>query len=442
MDPSAAIQNAAQQGVGVQVVILVILLGLSAFFSSAETALTTVNKIRMRSLADDGNKRAKVVLKLTDNAGKMLSAILIGNNIVNLSASSLTTTIAIGFGADIAVAIATGIITVLILIFGEIAPKTVATINSEKLSLVYAYPIQFIMVVLTPISFLINILARIILFILRVDPNAKPDAMTEDELRTIVEVSHESGVIEEEEREMINNVFDLGDAKAKDVMVPRVNVVFANVESSYEELIDIFREHKFTRLPVYEETTDNVIGTINMKDLLLYNHKEDFHIREVLREAYFTYEHKVVSELLVEMREASYNIAIVLDEYGETAGLITLEDILEEIVGEIHDEYDEYEEDELLTRINDFEYILEGSISLDDLDDRLELKLESEEYDSLGGFIIENLDRHPEIGDEITTEKGLRLVVDSLDKNRVEKVHIFIPEDFYLEDDEDEEVEE
>ena len=442
MDPSAAIQSAAQQGVGVQVVILIILLGLSAFFSSAETALTTVNKIRMRSLADDGNKRAKVVLKLTENPGKMLSAILIGNNIVNLSASSLTTTIAIGFGADIAVAIATGIITVLILIFGEITPKTVATIHSEKLSLVYAYPIHFIKVVLTPISFLINILARIILFVLRVDPNAKPDAMTEDELRTIVEVSHESGVIEEEEREMINNVFDLGDAKAKDVMVPRVNVVFANVESSYEELIDIFREHKFTRLPVYEETTDNVIGTINMKDLLLYNHKEDFHIREVLREAYFTYEHKVVSELLVEMREASYNIAIVLDEYGETAGLITLEDILEEIVGEIHDEYDEYEEDELLTRINDFEYILEGSISLDDLDDRLELKLESEEYDSLGGFIIENLDRHPEVGDEITTEKGLRLVVDSLDKNRVEKVHIFIPEDFYLEDNETEEIEE
>ena len=442
MDPSAAIQSAAQQGVGVQVVILVILLGLSAFFSSAETALTTVNKIKMRSLADDGNKRAKIVLKLTDNPGKMLSAILIGNNIVNLSASSLTTTIAIGFGADIAVAIATGIITVLILIFGEITPKTVATIHSDKLSLLYAYPIHFIKIVLTPISFLVNILARIILFILRVDPNAKPDAMTEDELRTIVEVSHESGVIEEEEREMINNVFDLGDAKAKDVMVPRVNVVFADVESSYDELIDIFREHKFTRLPVYEETTDNVIGTINMKDLLLYDHTQDFKIREFLREAYFTYEHKVVSELLVEMREASYNIAIVLDEYGETAGLITLEDILEEIVGEIHDEYDEYEEDELLTRINDFEYVLEGSISLDDLDDRLELKLESEEYDSLGGFIIENLDRHPEVGDEITTEKGLRLVVDSLDKNRVQKVHIYIPEDFYLEEEEDEEIEE
>ncbi len=429
MDPSAAIQ----------IVVLLILLGLSAFFSSAETALTTVNRIRMRSLADEGNKRAKMVLKITDNSGRMLSAILIGNNIVNLSASSLTTTIAITFGAPMAVAIATGIITVLILIFGEITPKTVATINSDKLSLVYAYPIHFIMTILTPISIVINMLARVIFFILRVDPNAKPDAITEEELRTIVDVSHESGVLEEEEREMIKNVFDLGDAKAKDVMVPRVNVIFADVDSTYKELIELFREHKFTRLPVYEETTDNVIGTINMKDLLLYDNTEEFQIREFLRDAYFTYEHKNISELLVEMREASYNIAIVLDEYGETAGLITLEDILEEIVGEIHDEYDEYEEDELLTCINDFEYILEGSISLDDLDDRLELKLESEEYDSLGGFIIERLDRHPEVGDEIVTESGLRLVVDSLDKNRVEKVHIYIPEDFYEEEDEDEE---
>lgn len=442
MDPSAAIQGAPLQGVAVQIIVLIILLLLSAFFSSAETALTTVNKIRIRTLAEEGNKRAKMVLKITDDSGKLLSAILIGNNIVNLSASSLTTTIAIGFGADIAVAIATGIITVLILIFGEITPKTIATIHAEKLSLLYAYPIHFIKVVVTPISIVINLLARIIFFILRIDPNAKPDAMTEEELRTIVDVSHESGVIEEEEREMIKNVFDLGDAKAKDVMVPRVNVVFADVESTYNELIDIFRENKFTRLPVYEETTDNVIGTINMKDLLLYDNTKEFQVREFLRDAYFTYEHKNISELLVEMREASYNVAIVLDEYGETAGLITLEDILEEIVGEIHDEYDEYEEDELLTRINDFEYVLEGSISLDDLDDRLELKLESEEYDSLGGFIIERLDRHPEVGDEITTECGLRLVVDSLDKNRVEKVHIYIPEDFYEEDEDEDEDEE
>ena len=427
MDPSAAIQ----------IIVLIILLFGSAFFSSAETSLTTVNKIKMRSLAEEGNKKAKMVIKITDDSSRMLSAILIGNNIVNLSASALTTTIAYNLGGS-AVAIATGIITVLILIFGEITPKTIATINADKIALSYAYPIHFIMVVLTPVSIVVNALSRVILLMLRVDPDAKLNTMTENELRTIVDVSHEDGVIEEEEKEMIYNVFDLGDAKAKDVMVPRVNVTFADVESSYEELLDIFREDKFTRLPVFEETTDNVIGTINMKDLLLYENTKDFHIRDILREAYFTYEHKNISELLVEMREASYNIAIVLDEYGETAGLITLEDILEEIVGEIHDEYDENEE-EFFKQINEYEFIVEGSMNLDDINDRVELNLESEDYDSLGGYIIEQLDRLPDEKDEIVIENGVRMVVDSLDKNRIEKVHIYLPEDFYEEDDDEEE---
>ena len=370
-----------------------------------------------------------MALKVTDNSGKMLSAILIGNNIVNLSASALTTSIAYSFGGS-AVAAATGIITVLILIFGEITPKTVATLHSDTLALIYAYPIHFIMTILTPISFIINMLSRGILFILRVNPNGKATTMTETELRTIVDVSHEDGLIESEEKEMIYNVFDLGDAKAKDVMVPRVHVTFADVESTYNELLDIFREDKFTRLPVYEETTDNVIGTINMKDLLLFDNTKEFHVRDILREAYFTYEYKSISELLVEMREASLNIAIVLDEYGETAGLITLEDILEEIVGEIRDEYDENEE-EFLKEINREEFVVEGSMNLDDLNDRLDLNLKSEDYDSLGGFIIEQLDRLPEEGDEITTENEIRMVVDSLDKNRVEKVHIYLPPNFY-----------
>lgn len=423
--------------VATQIIILIILLFFSGFFSSAETSLTTVNKIRMRSLAEEGNKRAKKVIEITEDSGKMLSAILIGNNIVNLSASSITTSIAYSFGGS-AVAAATGIITLLILIFGEISPKTLATIHSEKLSLAYAYPIDFIMKITTPFIFIVNSLSRAVLFILRVDPNAKPDAMTESELRTIVDVSHEDGVIESEEKEMIYNVFDMGDAKAKDVMVPRVHMTFADVNSTYEELIDIFREDKFTRLPVYEETTDNVIGTINMKDLLLFDNKKEFHIRDILREAYFTYEYKSISELLVEMREASFNIAIVLDEYGETAGLITLEDLLEEIVGEIRDEYDENEEDDF-KEINKFEYVVEGSINLDDLNDELKTNLKSEDYDSLGGFIIERLDRLPEVNDEVTTADGIRLVVESLDKNRVEKVHIYLPEQFYEQPDEENE---
>ena len=409
-----------------QLIILLVLLLLSAFFSSAETALTTVNRIRIRTLAEEGSKRAETVLAITDDSGKMLSAILIGNNIVNLSAASLTTTLAYSFGGSM-VAIASGILTVLILLFGEITPKTMATIHSERMSLIYAPVISIFMKIMTPVIFIINGLSIGVLFLLRVDPNAKNNTMTENELRTIVDVSHEDGVIESDERQMINNVFDLGDARAKDVMVPRVHVTFADIDSTYEELIEIFREDKYTRLPVFKDTTDNVVGTINMKDLLLYDNTNGFHIRDILREAYFTYEYKSISELLVEMRQASFNIAIVLDEYGETAGLITLEDILEEIVGEIHDEYDENEED-FIQEIDEREYIVEGSTNLDDLNDRLELDLRSEEYDSLGGFIIERLDRLPEEGDRIDTEDGIHMVVEKLDKNRIELVHLYLPE--------------
>ena len=423
--------------VALQLVILVILLFLSGFFSSAETALTVVNKIKLRSLAEDGNKRAELVLDVTENhSHKMLSAILIGNNIVNISASSLAATLAYGFGGYM-VSIVTALLTLIILVFGEITPKSAATLKSEKLSLKYIRFIKFFMTLMTPFIFIVNIISRGLLFLLRIDPNAKNDAMTEDELRTIVDVSHEDGVIESEEKEMIYNVFDLGDAKAKDVMVPRVNVTFASIDNTYEELIEIYKRDKFTRLPIFEENTDNVIGTINMKDLLLFGEKDNFHVQDILREAYFTYEYKNISELLVEMRDSSFNLAIVLDEYGETAGIVTLEDILEEIVGEIHDEYDDYEE-ELLKKVSDFEYIAEGSLSLDDISDRLDINLESEDFDSLGGFIIEQLDRLPEVGDAVTTPGGIKLVVDKLDKNRVEAVHVYLPE---VTEEEEEEVE-
>lgn len=410
-----------------QLIVLAILLLLSAFFSSAETSLTTVSKITMRSLADDGNKRAAMVLDVVENhKSKMISAILIGNNIVNLYASSLTTTLATRLFGSKLIGVATGVLTICILIFGEITPKNLATYKCTKLSLSYIPIIKTLMTIMTPVIFLLNFVCRGMIRLFGIDPNAKPDTMTEDELRTIVDVSHEDGVIESEEKEMIYNVFDLGDAKAKDVMVPRVNVTFADINCTYQELIDIFKEDMHTRLPIYEGSIDNVVGTINMKDLLLFEDKEHFQIQDILREAYYTYEYKNISELLVEMRSTSLNIAIVLDEYGETAGLITLEDILEEIVGEIHDEYDENEE-EFVKKINDHEYILEGSLSLDDVNDRLDLELDSEDFDSLGGFIIENLERVPEVGDEFTTEEGIRIIVEKMDKNRVEEVHVYLP---------------
>ena len=381
-----------------QIIILLILLALSAFFSSNETALMSVNKIRLRSLADEGNKRAAMALDILENqTPKLLSAILIGNNIVNISASSLATTLAYSFGGYM-VSIVTVILTVLILIFGEITPKNYATINAERLTLRYIPVFKFLMTIMTPVIFIINLFSRGVMRLMRVDPDAASKAMTEEELRTIVDVSHEDGVIESDEKEMIYNVFDLGDATAKDIMVPRVHVTFADVESTYDELIEIFREDKFTRLPVYKDSQNNIVGIINMKDLLLYDKNEEFVIDRFLRKPHFTYETKSISDLLVEMKDSTFNIAIVLDEYGDMAGLITLEDILEEIVGEIHDEYDE-KEDELVQKISDREYIIEGSMHLDDVNDHLNTELDSEDYDSLGGFIIEHLDRLPVAGD-------------------------------------------
>ena len=420
-----------------QIIILLILLALSAFFSSNETALMSVNRIRLRSLADEGNKRASMALDiLEDQMPKLLSAILIGNNIVNISASSLATTLAYSFGGYM-VSIVTLILTVLILIFGEITPKNYATINAEKITLRYIPIFKFLMTIMTPVIFIINLFSRGVMRLMRVDPDAASKAMTEEELRTIVDVSHEDGVIESDEKEMIYNVFDLGDATAKDIMVPRVHVTFADVESTYDELIEIFREDKFTRLPVYKDSQNNIVGIINMKDLLLYVKNEEFVIDRFLRKPHFTYETKSISDLLVEMKDSTFNIAIVLDEYGDMAGLITLEDILEEIVGEIHDEYDE-KEDELVQKISDREYIIEGSMHLDDVNDHLNTELDSEDYDSLGGFIIEHLDRLPVAGDEVITEEGIRLIVEKLDKNRIEKVHVYLPETLHVSDHESE----
>lgn len=413
--------------VAAKIVILLILILLSAFFSSAETAMTTVNKIRVQALAEQGNKRAIILEKVIADSGKMLSTVLVGNNIVNNFAASLMTTLTIQIFGNVYVGLATGILTLLILIFGEITPKTMASIHAEKLAMGYARIIYGLMVVGTPVVFVVNKLARGFMLLLRIDPDAKSGTMTEHELRTLVNVSQEEGVIENEEKQMIYNVVDFGDSEARDVMIPRIDMTFVDVNSTYEEFMEIFKNVLHTRFPVYEDNTDNVIGIINVKDLLLLPKNEPFSIRSLLRDAYFTYEHKATADLMLEMRKASVNLAIVLDEYGSTAGLVTLEDLLEEIVGEIRDEYDEDEEEDLIEVIPGQEYLILGSAKLDDINEILSLQLHSEDYDSIGGYIIEQLDSLPEQGQSVTLDNGIRLVVEQLDKNRIEKVHMYLP---------------
>ena len=409
-----------------QLIIIGIMVFLSAFFSSAETALVTVNKIRMKNLAENGDKRAARVLKVTSDSGKMLSAILIGNNIVNIFASSLATILAIDIWGDIGSGIATGLLTFTILIFGEVTPKTMATIKADQFALSIASIIDMLMMVLTPIIFIINTLASGVLWLLRVDPSEAEKAMTEDEIRTIVDESQESGVIEDEECEMIHNVFDFGDSLAKEVMIPRIDMTFVEADATFEELINIYRENKYTRYPVYEESTDYIIGIINMKDVILLDKQTDFSIRKMIREPYFTYEHKNTADLFVEMRKSSIPLAIVLDEYGVTAGMITLEDLLEEIVGEIRDEYDSDEEDAIV-QLSQYEYLVHGSTNLDDVNDELDLNFESDDYDTIGGYCLQLLDHLPEENETLFTEDGVVIKIKEVDKNRIESIYIRVP---------------
>ena len=381
----------------------------------------------MRTLADNGDKRAARVLHVTGNPGKMLSAILIGNNIVNLSASSISTSLAIHLFGNTGAGIATGILTFLILIFGEVTPKTMATIKADSMSLTAAAPIGFLMKILTPVIFIINKLSLGLMFLLHVNIKDAQKQMTEEELRTIVDVSQENGVIEHEERDMIHNLFDFGDAEAKEIMVPRIDMTFVQADATYQEVLDIFRQDMFTRLPVYEDSTDNVIGIINMKDFLLQNDTPEFSVRNLLREPYFTYEHKNTADLFLEMRKSSISLAIVLDEYGVTAGLITLEDLLEEIVGEIRDEYDADEEDDI-TRISDREFYVLGSANLNDVSEALSLHFTSDDYDTIGGYCLGLLDHLPEKNEIILTDNNILLRIDRMEKNRIERIYIRLPE--------------
>lgn len=415
-----------------KLIILLVLLLLSAFFSSAETCLTTANKMRMKAMADENVKNAKLVLKLVENRTQMLSAILIGNNVVNLSASSLTTSFAIslasragmGRNASLFTGAATGILTILVLIFGEIVPKSMATINAEKLSLWYAKPVYSITTLLRPVSFIMNKISDGLLFLLHVNPNDRP-AITENELLTIVDVSHEEGVIESEERQMITNVVDFGDSLAKDVMVPKMDVGFANVDASYEELYQCYTENTYTRMPVYRENRDTVIGIINLKDLFFYKgDKQDFKLSEVMREPYFTYEYKKISELFFEMKQESISMAIVLDEYGATAGILTLEDLIEEIVGDIRDEYDANEEADI-TKLDDENFILLGVAKLDHINEKIGIAIESDEYDSIAGHIIKLLDHIPDAGETVSDEFADYRVLE-VSNNRIEKVKLHL----------------
>ena len=409
-----------------ELLFLIFLLMLSGFFSSAETALTTANRIRIRTQAEHGDKNARILLKILDQPDKMLSVILVGNNIVNLYASSLATTLTIHVVGSRAVGIATGILTLLVLVFGEITPKTVAAHSADSMALKIAPVIHFLMIVLTPLVIIVNALAGAVMKLLRTDRENTKETMTEEELRTIVQVGHEEGVIEKEEQQMIDNVFDFGDTIARDVMIPRIDMTWIPEDADYDTVLSTFREDKYTRMPVCRDSADTVVGIINVKDLLLRDPDKPFRIADCMREPLFTHERKKTSELMREMRKNYTNIAIVLDDYGVTAGMVTMEDLLEEIVGEIRDEYDT-DEEKSIRRTGDGEYAVEGDVRIQELNETLGLDLSSEENETVGGLVVELLDHLPETGESVSMG-DVRFTVREMDKNRIGKLSVRIRE--------------
>lgn len=390
----------------------------------SETALMALSKIRIRHMVDEGVKGAKLVEKLTENPSKLLGAILIGNNIVNIGASALATSMAVKAFGEGGVGIVTVAMTVLVLIFGEITPKSIAKQKSEKIALGVSKPISLITRIFKPLVIVFSAISSLFIRLLGGDPKATEPFITEEELKTMVGVSEEEGVLEDVEKEMIFNVFEFADSQVKDVMVQRIDVVAVDINATYEEVLEVINAEQFSRIPVYNQNIDDVVGILNVKDLIMASQsRENFKVESYMREPYYTFEFKKIKELFNEMRITRNHIAVVLDEYGGNVGIVTIEDLIEEVVGEIEDEYDDEKDSDIIV-VKEDEYIVDGSARLDHISDLIGVTMESEEFDSVGGLVIGELGRFPEKSEEVKVN-NIKFVVEEVDKNRIKKVRIF-----------------
>ena len=409
------------------IISLIILLILSSLFSCSETAFLSVSKIKIRTLAEEGNKKAKLVESLLDNQDRLLSAILVGNNLVNIGASSLTTATIMAIFGDGAqtVAIATGVVTLCILIFGEITPKSLATQNADKLVFALAPFIRFVCIITKPVVFVLNIITGFIIKLLGGNQEHGP-SLTEEELKTIVTVGHEEGVLEKEEKEMIHNVFEFGETEIKEIMTPRIHVESLPDDCTYDELMNVYHDAQYSRYPIHDESFDEIIGVLNMKDLLFIDiDKEHFDVKKYMRDTFVVYEFNQVNDVFASMRKNHATLAIVLDEYGVMSGIVTFEDIVEEIVGEIDDEYDEVNDS--IIKINDHEYLVDGSLNLNEVNDEIDTHFESEDFESIGGLVLGEFSGVPKIKDQIEFP-GVTIIIEKMHKNRIELLRLKIHE--------------
>lgn len=386
----------------------------------------SLSKIRIVHLFESGVKVAAVITRLRENPSKLLGTILVGNNAVNIAATSIGTVLAIEYFGDAGVGIATGIMTVLVLIFGEITPKTLAAQNSEKVSLIVARPISFLTYLLSPIVFFFTKIAGLFTRLLGGKSNANLPTITEDELKTMVNLSEEEGVIKGHEKTMICNVFDFDDQLIKDVMIQRTDIVAINMNATYDEIMNLIKTEQYSRYPIYNKRIDNIVGILNVKELVFYRNSEEvFDIKKFMKKPYYTFEYLKTSELFHEMKKRRTHMAVVIDEYGGTAGIITIEDLLEEIVGDISDEYDTQTKE--IETIREGEYVVDGSTRIEQLNEQIGTRIESEHYDSIGGFIIGEIGRLPQQGETVEYE-NTKFLIENIERNRVKKIRVLMTE--------------
>ena len=409
-----------------QFILLFILLAFSAYFSVCEIALTALSKIKLKVMIDSDVKGASRVEKVVRDSRKLFSTILVGSNITNILAPVVATSIAIELGGNNtwAIGISTVIITIIVLIYCEMVPKMYAVQNPEKISLLVAGSIAFFMRIFTPFIYIFGLIAEISIKALGVDPHKVAPFMTKEELKSIISVSHEEGILKDDDKDMIDNVFGFREHQAKDVMTPRTDLVFVSSVASHEEIDGIFKEERFSRMPVYNGNFDEIIGILHFKDFIYASNKsDDFKVEDIMRKPFFTYELKSTTELFQQMKKNSAYIAVVLDEYGGTSGIITVEDLIEEIVGEINDEHDDGEQD--IQALKDGEYIVNGSTRIEDVNGALGTKMYSDHFDSIGGYVTGLIGHIPGNGHAIEHD-NIKFVIQEVRKNKIEKVHIYM----------------
>ncbi len=417
------------EGDSLLIVVLVVMIILSFIFSASETALLSVNKIKLRNMVDEGVVGAKKVEVLLEKQKEVLTTLLISNNIINISASAIATSVAVKYTDTFpnAVVVTTAILTGLILLFGEVIPKNVASKYAENIMIMFSPLISISLVILKPFEIALNFISKGFMKIFRIDIDKKVEIITEDELKTMVNVSHEEGILEVHESKMINNIFEFADQDAQDIMTPRVNMVCISVDSTYDEVVKIYEEERFSRLPVYEGDIDNIIGVLYIKDIAFCDDK-NFNMADFIREAYIVYETKKIDELFSIMKQNRMSMAVVLDEYGATAGLVTFQDIIEEIFGEVNDEDDVVEDDEIQA-VGENEFLVDGILRISDLNDEIGTEIESEDYETIGGYVIGLVGELPNENDEIISEEfNIKFNVETIDKNRIEKLKLTILE--------------